>query len=379
MIIVVLLLAAVAVVGLLVLLTKQGNGHQSAPAPIRRALATAPDLGATPAATTAATPSRTIVRVASPQIEALLKDFVPNLASDLPAEDAASISTLLDQIPRPPSALHKLVSPAFLANANTAELSDMVLAEPQVAAKVLATVNAPLYGLQVPLTSIGQALTFLGMNTVRSICLQYLLDESFQSKDPEVRKIFDGLWHASAFASELCFRLAQSLQLPEAGVLVTQVVLSFLGPVTSHALLPRNVALTMAGKNFLERSRTEQEHLGLCASELGSLLMQQWALPAGISEPVRDMGRILVSPCEAAPAQRDVRLAFCYFCARLGEKLASGQVRDLAAYAWEQDPDPDLYYLQTWLQQPGLEHLRAALHMPELVNNINAMVLSMQK
>jgi HD-like signal output (HDOD) protein len=371
----VLLLAVLAVLGLFFLLKRSSN---SLPAYRPERQPAAKTTATRAASGTAATVQELhpIVRIANPQIEALLKDFVPNLAADLPAADAASIRTLLDQIPRPPSALHKLVSPAFLSHANTAELSEMVLAEPQVAAKVLATVNAPLYGLQVPLTSIGQAVTFLGMNTVRSMCLQYLLDESFQSKDPEVRKIFDGLWRASAFASELCFRLAPLLQLPEAGVLVTQVVLSFLGPVTSHALLPRSVALTMAGKSFLERSRTEQEQLGLCASELGSLLMQQWELPSSISEPVRDMGHILVTPCEGAPSQRDVRLAFCYFCARLGEKLASGQIHDLAAYAWEQDPDPDLYYLQTWLQQPGMEHLREALHMPELVNSINAMVMS---
>jgi HD-like signal output (HDOD) protein len=370
------LVAVLAAWGLFLLLKRDGKNYSApARAPARQHAEASASPRAAPVA--AAAELRPMVRVANAQLEAMLHDLELTRAADLPTEDASSIMALLDRIPRPPSALHKLVAPAFLANASTTELSEMVLAEPQVAAKVLAMVNSPLYGLQVPLTSIGQALTFLGMNTVRGICLQYLLDESFQSKDPEVRKIFDGLWNASAFASELCFKLAQLLHLPDTGALVTQVVLSFLGPVTSHALLPRSVALTMASKSFLERTRTEQDQLGLSAAELGSLLMQKWQLPAGLIEAVRDSGLVLVTPCEAAPAPHSARLAFCYFCARMGDKLAAGQIRDLAACDWTQEPDPDLYYLQTWLQQPGLERLPEVLHTPELVTSINAMVLAM--
>jgi len=270
-----------------------------------------------------------------------------------------------------------LVSPTFVANANTAELSEMVIAEPQVAAKVLAMVNSPFYGLKAPLASIGQAVTFLGMNTVRGICLHYLLDASFRSNDPEVKKTFDVLWNASAFASELCFKLAQQLQLPEPGALVTQVVLNFLGPVTSHSLLPRSAALAMSSKSFLDRTRLEQEQLGLCAAELGSLLMQQWQLPQSIIDPVRDIDRVLLVPCSAAASPQQARMAFCYLCARLGEMLAYGKIKDLARFELAQEPGPDLYYLQTYLQQPGLERLQDALRRPELVAAINAMSMAM--
>jgi HD-like signal output (HDOD) protein len=254
----------------------------------------------------------------------------------------------------------------------------MVIAEPQVAAKVLVMVNSPFYGLKAPLGSIGQAVTFLGMNTVRGICLQYLLDESFQSNDPEIKRVFDRLWNASAFASELCFKLAQLLQLPEPGTLVTQVVLSFLGPVASHSLLRKDVVLPMATRGLLERSRVEQEHLGLCAAEIGSLLMQSWELPKSIIDNVRDIDLVLVTPCDPLQQQRASRMAFCYFCARLGEKLAKGEVKDLAAYDLEQEPNPEFFHLQSYLQLPALTRLTEFLHMPELVSSINTMVHTMQ-
>ena len=373
-----LLLAVLAAVAVLFLLTKKRD--PAAPKQSEKKVVSAPPAPSRVIQANAETRSslRSIVRLASPQISAMLRSFALTRSADLPSEDAAAIMAMLSRIPRPPHALHKLVSPEFLADANTAQLSEMVIAEPQVAAKVLVMVNSPFYGLKAPLGSIGQAITFLGMNTVRGICLQYMLDESFQSKDPEIKRIFDRLWNASAFASELCFKLAQLLQLPEPGTLVTQVVLSFLGPVASHSLLRKDLVLSMATRGLLERSRVEQEHLGLCAAEIGSLLMQSWELPQSIIDQVRDIDLVLVTPYDQSQVQRASRMAFCYFCARLGEKLAQGEVTDLAAYHLEQDQGPEFFHLLSYLQVPALAGLTEFLHLPELVSSINAMVHSMQ-
>jgi HD-like signal output (HDOD) protein len=372
-----LLLAVLAAVAVLSLLKKKRD--PTAPKQSQRKVVSAPQPERTVPAEAEIKPNlRPIVRPASPQISAMLRSFSLTRSGDLPSADAAAIMAMLSRIRRPPHALHKLVSPEFLADANTAQLSEMVIAEPQVAAKVLVMVNSPFYGLKAPLGSIGQAVTFLGMNTVRGICLQYMLDESFQSTDPEIKRVFDRLWNASAFASELCFKLAQLLQLPEPGTLVTQVVLSFLGPVASHSLLRKDLVLSMATRGLLERSRVEQEHLGLCAAEIGSLLMQSWELPQSIIDKVRDIDLVLITPYEQTQVQRANRMAFCFFCARLGEKLALGEVKDLAAYHLEQDQAPEVFHLHSYLQLPALGRLTEFVHLPELVSSINSMVHSMQ-
>jgi len=347
-----------------------------APAPAVSAPATAPTIS--PAAPASSKPAmRGIVRAADTHIAAMLNGFEWAHSADLSKQEAAEIVDVLQRIPRPPSALHKLVSPEFLANANTVDLADMVIAEPQIAAKVLAAVNAPFYGLKSPLASVGQAVTFMGMNTVRSICLQYMLDESFQSKDPEVKKLFERLWNASAFASELCFKLAQALQLPDAGALVTQVVLSFLGHVASHSLLSRVQLQQMMAKGMLERARVEQRELGLCAAEIGSLLMREWALPEPIVEGVRNIDLTLVTPFDAAHAER-VNTAFCYICARLGERLAFGEIQDLATVDLAADASLEFFHVQSYLKQPPLSRMNELLQSPELVASINAMVRSMR-
>src|SRR6218665_299734 len=172
----------------------------------------------------------------------------------LPAAHLQSLLTELRSMPRPPRALHQLVSPEFLGKASSAELSELVMGEPVVAARVVATVNSPFYGLQRPVSSIGQAVTFLGLNSVRGICLQYMLDESFKAGDPALKKHFDDLWRASSIASELCLNLAQKLQLAEPGVLATQLVLSFLGRFASPTLRQRRGLSPQPEAGLLARS-----------------------------------------------------------------------------------------------------------------------------
>ena len=138
-----------------------------------------------------------------------LASFQIQPAQDLPPAQRDALVAALRQIPRPPRSLHQLISPEFLATATSVEMSELVMSEPLIAAKVLSTVNSPLYGLQRSVTSIGQAITFLGMNTVRGICMRYMLDESFQATDASTRRVFEQLWTASAVASELCSRLTK--------------------------------------------------------------------------------------------------------------------------------------------------------------------------
>ena len=54
--------------------------------------------------------------------------------------------------------------------------------------------------------SLGPAITYLGLNTVRSLCLHYMLEDSFQSADRGLRRYFDQVWGASSLASDLCLR-----------------------------------------------------------------------------------------------------------------------------------------------------------------------------
>ena len=276
-------------------------------------------------------------------------------------------------IPRPPRSMQKLLSPDFVAKAGSAELSELVMGEPLIAAKVLSTVNSPMYGLRTPVTNIGHAVTFLGMNTVRSICLQYMLAEAFKPKLAEAQRCFDAIWHASAIASELCVRLGKALNLPDLGNLSTQVVLSFVGQLAAASLIPGPDLERWHHQDRLQRARTEQDLLGLNASEIGSLLMKSWELPESLIDEVCGVGRQLVTPFMVTDRARAPRFALGYLCARLGEHIALGELDTLEGYDPALDIAADTHHLRASLAHPALARLDQALAAPELQAAVDQM------
>jgi HD-like signal output (HDOD) protein len=340
-----------------------------APRPAAQRRASAAPASAAPAQATARMPTE-----ARP-LPTELAAFVWKREADLEPERRDTLLAAVRGIPRPPRSMQQLLSPEFLASASSADLSELVMGEPLIAAKVLATVNGSFYGLQKPVTSIGQAVTFLGINTVRSICLQYMLAEAFKPKLAEAQQAFDRIWKASAIAGEMAVRLGKALHLPDQSSLSTQVVLGFVGQLATASLIPPAGLAQWLGRDRLERARLEQELLGLSASEVGAVLMKSWELPDSLVADVADSGRLLVTEPQSIDTARLPRLALAYLCARLGERLAMGQLTSLNDYFPQDDAAVDTHHLRAALTHPALAaKLDAALQAPELQAAVKQMI-----
>jgi HD-like signal output (HDOD) protein len=334
------------------------------PSPVRRS-ATA---GASAAARVAPEIVPTTTEAPAPvlPVPSTLAGFHWNLVSDLDPPRHEALLEAIKGIPRPPHSLQKILSPEFVARASSAELSEIVMGEPLIAAKVLSTVNAPFYGLHKPVTGIGQAVTFLGMSTVRNICVQYMLAEAFKPRLAVSQRTFDGIWRASAIASELCARLGKALNLPDQSTISTQVVLSFVGHLSAASLMPPDALKDWLALDRLSRAKREQEVMDLSAGEVGGQLMQSWGLPLAMVDGVREIDRVLVTPVKVPASPEAARNALSYFCARLGERLALGQLTSIEGYDPFQETGPDTFYLNQHLRHPLLRQLPAVLASAEL-------------
>ncbi len=306
---------------------------------------------------------------AAHEMPAALATFQFVRHDELNPEHRRALLDSLRHIPRPASSLEQLVSQNFMTQATNKELNDLVMSNPLLAAKVLATVNSPFYGLQVPVSSVGQAITFLGFNTVRSIGMRYILGDTFKSTNPELNRTLDVISAASAIATELCIKLAQKLNLANQGTLSTYMVLSFIGQLASSSLMQLKRSSLASGQGLLEKTMDEQSEIGLGSAEIGALLMKDWDLPEAIVEEVRNIDRVLVTPAQAAGE----RAAFCYVCIRLGERLAQGTLKDLSRFDFDDGQDADWFHLRSYLRLPALERLPAYLQAPEVLAAVKCM------
>lgn len=296
----------------------------------------------------------------------------------LSLERKTALLSRLRTIPRPPPSLHKLISREFIANATSAELSSVVMGEPLIAAKVIVKVNSPFYGLKQPVVSIGQAITFLGFNSVRSIGIQYMMNESFKTNSAEMNKVFDSILYSSAIASELCYKLGQKLNFQEQGSMVTHVVLSFIGKLATQWLMHPENSNSSLIPSFFERVKTEQSILGLGSAEVGAMLMEEWGLPLTITNDVLDIDRILVTPANFEDPDRGARLGLCFLCSRLGERIALGTLKDLSDFNIDFETDADFFNFKSYLNSPRLDHVFEYLRHQEVADAVSAMQESMK-
>ena len=316
---------------------------------------------------------------APPDMPAELQAFQPVRAEGLSLERQKVMFAVFRKVPRPPRLMQQLLSPDFLNTASSAQLVDLIAAEPLIAAKLLAAVNSPMYGLQRPATGIEQAVIYLGINTVRAICLQYLMIAAFQAEGGARAQRLESIWRASGLASEIAQHLCQEVLLEAPGTTTSAVVLSFLGQLGVAGAAPETLLAKIPRGDFLARTQAEQETLGLSAGEIGRLLMIEWELPAAVVRKAADIDGILTRPADGIDPDRDARLALGYFCARAGERLASGQLLRLDGLAFIDEAPADFFHFRSYLAHAPLKHLDAALKSPALAARLERMLGAMRR
>lgn len=361
---VLLLLLGVVVGAAVLLLRGMRAGASPQPRPAPTGLRPRPTLGSDTEPATVP-----VAEAPIPPAPAALQAFVWQRAEQLPPAARDALLARLSKLRQPSRALQQLVSPQFIANAGSGEIAELLKGEPLVSARLLAHVNSAAYALSQPLVQVGQAVTFMGLNAVRTLCIQVLMEESFKADSAERQAALDAVWRAASRGSDIALRLAQSLRQPDPGFLATQVTLSFVGHLAATVLLPPQRMLAQGAGSLLARAQQEQEQLGLPAAEIGRLLMIHWGLPQALVDAAARVDQMLVAPSGDGNDPRD---ALAYLGARWGEQL------DERHYAGPTLDDADGHHVHAILQQAGLRRWRDLANTLEWAQAMERLMLTTQ-
>lgn len=297
------------------------------------------------ASASASAPAATPVQPPSP----LIVD-----ASRLGAERRRAYLDTFGKLPRPPRLLQHLLSPSLFRRADSRELVELIRADPLIAARILSSVNSVAYALPCRITSLEQAVNWLGLDAVRILGLRYAMRAAFSTDSEERRRRLEELWTASGLAAELAQRLSPAMDAGARGLLVSAVLLSFLGRIAIAAAAPRTLLAPLSRQDPVQRMHAEQEALGLTAGQIGRLLMLEWKLAAPLVDCAAGIETLpLHRPAAFAPDQGAL-LALGYLCVRMGERIACGESRSLATFAAEGDEPAESFHWREHLQHPAL-------------------------
>lgn len=161
--------------------------------------------------------------------------------------------------------------------------------DPALASRVLRTVNSSYYALSKPCPTIGRALGFLGLNTVKSLVLGFSLVDSARGVETDGAFDLTAYWRRAIFSAagaRLFARCSSACDPDEAflGALIQDI-----GMLASCAALKDEYAgiVASAGDDHAQLPEAERAQLGFDHAEVGGELAQKWRLPPQFIECIR--------------------------------------------------------------------------------------------
>lgn len=211
------------------------------------------------------------------------------IRSFLPNADIRDRVSKMERIPSMPAVYLKLIRQLQSPHTTINEVAETVSSDMEMTAHVLRTVNSAFFGLPEPTSNIAQAISFLGIETVKHLVLAVGIFSQFES-DMLAGISIDALWKHSLRTAEVANIIAKSefasRQIVEdataAGLLhdVGKLVLATNYPNEYKGLAAR------AQKAEVEWLVAERQTFGFDHAEVGGYLLGLWGLPPHVVEAV---------------------------------------------------------------------------------------------
>lgn len=202
-------------------------------------------------------------------------------------KDLKVLSKKIGKLPTLPGVAIKILQAMQRETPSIAEIAQAISADAPLSAKVLKAVNSPFYGLSNKITSVHQAMVFLGLNAVKNLALSFSLLSGFAPK----RK---GAFDYVQFSKDAIVGAVAAKTLTEAVNRQQGENAFFLGLLQDIGMLilaesmPEEYAgvIGEAARGAVPLHEIESSLLGMNHMEVGQYVTDAWGLPASFSIPV---------------------------------------------------------------------------------------------
>ncbi len=166
-------------------------------------------------------------------------------------------------------------------------IAKLVQHDQALTSRILRTVNSSYYHLAQPCPTIKRALTYLGLNTVKSLVLGFSLVELSKNCDAS----FDLLdyWRRCLYSAAAARRIALSTGACDPDEVFIAALMQDIGMLAMHAALGSDYGdlITETKGNHFMLPRCESTALGFTHADAGAQLGVQWHLPDQLVKPIR--------------------------------------------------------------------------------------------
>ena len=197
----------------------------------------------------------------------------------LSSQSLKTVVSRLRSIPSLPTLYDELMTALRRDDPSLNQIARIISKDVGMAAKILQLANSAFLGTGGRVSSLVQALSLIGTETVRTLVLSVHVFSQFDGKS-QIAASLPALWDHSIAVSGLAQRIAGSEGCAKAMVeeSFTAGLLHDIGKVVLLAEMPREYHQILA-VNPCEGKNLERERLGCTHAEVGAYLMSVWGLP----------------------------------------------------------------------------------------------------
>ncbi len=216
--------------------------------------------------------------------------------------DQLTLSKILMKVgdlPSLPQVTYQLVRMTEDSRANPADVSRIICQDQVLASKVLKIVNSAYYGLHRRVATISEAVTILGMKTLRTLVLGASVHKTLSTLKGRRAVNPEKIWrhsYACAVSSKL---LAHKMGVSEKEQAFIAGLLHDIGKIVFNFFLADEYAeaVKFAAAKECSLYQAEKEVFNLTHTEIGRLVAEKWNLPQALVDPI-GLHHAPLTPCE---------------------------------------------------------------------------------
>lgn len=192
------------------------------------------------------------------------------------SEDISSGSLKLPSAPTVVVKVNELIRDE---NVSLSKLADVFTGHPAVVAKILQVVNSPALRPSRAITSVTEAINFLGISLVKNLALAVCLKSAFKSKNPNLQTLLTAEWSRSLTVAAMSAMLAKHLGANSN----TALVAGLLYNIGSLPIL-----------RYMEEHKVDSSEFPKISSILSKkaslYMLKSWGIPDEISQTILHKG-----------------------------------------------------------------------------------------
>lgn len=214
-------------------------------------------------------------------------DRVRALRDMLADERLFELVSRMKTVPSLPSLYTQLITELRSSDSNLSRIAEIVKEDIGMTVKLLQIVNSSFFGLRRTVSDAGEAIQFLGLDTITSLTLGIGIFTQLETKGG-CASTLAALWAHSVAVGSLAKTIADRQHLESAKDAFTAGLLHDIGKLVLAVNMPDQYKSVseMVAKDAVMWTDAEEKVFGVQHAQVGAYLLGLWGLPQGVVEAV---------------------------------------------------------------------------------------------